>query len=77
MNINLDDTGGYSCSLCGCCDGKVQSTFPSILGICFANSVRWLVEVNNDIDHIRYRNWNRDSVLLCDTCLRTVREVMP
>jgi len=37
----------------------------------------WLVEVNNEIDHIHYRNWNRDSVLLCNTCLRTVREVIP
>ncbi|MDI6916479.1 MAG: hypothetical protein QMC80_01630 [Thermoplasmatales archaeon] len=76
MNTIFDDSGGYSCSLCGC----------------------WLVEVNNEIDHIRYRNyygkclqhfpnisgkafgfsvkWNRDSVKLCDTCLRTVREVV-
>ena len=76
MNDSFDDCSSYSCSLCGCCDGKVLCTFPSILGICFANSVRWLVEVNNDIDHIRYRNWNRDSVKLCDTCLRTVREVV-
>ena len=55
MNNSMDDSGCYSCSICGC----------------------WLVEVNNEIDYIRYRNWNSDSVLLCNTCLRTVREVMP
>jgi len=35
-----------------------------------------LVECNEGIDHIKYKNWNGEFEIICDTCLETLKDIL-